>query len=84
MEERLNRRGLQFTQVNEQLGMILIKAKSINYSLICSHASVENKEDTPKMFFSNTWGALVSIYLSWLFHLHKGKRVIVFGPNVSK
>ncbi|XP_049315675.1 uncharacterized protein LOC125779126 [Bactrocera dorsalis] len=46
--ERLRRRVLSFTPVNERLATIRIKARFFNISLICAHAPTEEKDDVTK------------------------------------
>ncbi|XP_049301896.1 craniofacial development protein 2-like [Bactrocera dorsalis] len=49
--ERLRRRLLSFTAVNELLATIRIKARFFNISLICAHAPTEEKDDVTKDAF---------------------------------
>ncbi|XP_054085694.1 uncharacterized protein LOC128921619 [Zeugodacus cucurbitae] len=46
--ERLRRRVLAFTLVDERLATIRIKARFFNISLICAHAPTEEKDDVTK------------------------------------
>ncbi|XP_054086336.1 craniofacial development protein 2 isoform X1 [Zeugodacus cucurbitae] len=49
--ERLRRRVLAFTPVDERLATIRIKARFFNISLICAHAPTEEKDDVTKDAF---------------------------------
>ncbi|XP_050337803.1 craniofacial development protein 2-like [Bactrocera neohumeralis] len=49
--ERLRRRVLSFTAMNERLATIRIKARFFNISLICAHAPTEEKDDVTKDAF---------------------------------
>ncbi|XP_049304006.1 uncharacterized protein LOC125776321 [Bactrocera dorsalis] len=49
--ERLRRRVLSFTAVNERLATIRIKARFFNISLICAHAPTQEKDDVTKDAF---------------------------------
>ncbi|XP_054082831.1 craniofacial development protein 2 isoform X1 [Zeugodacus cucurbitae] len=49
--ERLRRRVLAFTPVDERLATIRIKARFFNITLICAHAPTEEKDDVTKDAF---------------------------------
>ncbi|XP_050339410.1 craniofacial development protein 2-like [Bactrocera neohumeralis] len=88
--ERLRRRVLSFTRVNERLATIRIKARLFNISLICAHAPTEEKDDVTKDAFyeclERTYESCPRHYVKIVlgdFNARVGKEG-VFGTTVGK